>query len=70
MPDKYRVIVTTADDIDKLPTTMSRMLQGDVHNVTFKLEGRRIWRYEFFAYGCREHTIGNMTISMDLIIAQ
>ena len=66
VPDKYDVIVTAADGVDNLPTTISQTLQGDVNNVSFSLEGKRIWRYEFFAYGCKQHSLGNISISMNI----
>ena len=63
VPDMYDVIVTATDGIDNMPTTVSQRLRGDVHNLTFTLEGKRIWKYEFFAYGCKQHSLGNISIS-------
>ena len=70
VPERYVVIVTLIDDSDDEPRLVSRSFSGDARNVTFTLKSKRLWQYNFLAYGCEEHAIARLMISMALIIVQ
>ena len=64
MPERFTVTVTAIDSADEEPVNFSSVVQGQVRDITFSLQSRRFWEYEFLAYGCDEHLLGSVIISM------
>ena len=62
------MVVTTTDGTDYEPHLVSKSFQGDTRNVTFILQSKRLWEFNFLAYGCGEHSIARIMISMPVIL--